>query len=196
MDRPDIAHSIRRANQDIAKPKVRTEARLKRFAHHLLCEPGLIWTFPYQEMSTTLVVRTDANSTGQDNRRSKVFQLCGSMFHAMTSGGAHGIHTKKIFNDFQVEIVLVETDSTSASGICRRRGVGRLRHLDKKELWLQDQVAAKNVELGRVPSEVNEEDLHTFYLERYRVNECGQRWECCLQGFGLENNCLWFRALK
>ena len=32
LDRPDIVYSIRRANQDIAKPKVRTEARFKRVA--------------------------------------------------------------------------------------------------------------------------------------------------------------------
>ena len=34
MVRPDIAYSIRRAYQDIAKPKVRTEARLKRVARY------------------------------------------------------------------------------------------------------------------------------------------------------------------
>ena len=125
-----------------------------------------------------LVVRTDANWTGQDSEDQKCFScvavrfgehvidvVCSkrdvvslsapeSEFCAMTTGGAHGIHTKNIFSDLQVEVtVRLDTDSTSASGICRRRGVGRLRHLHKKELWLQDQVAAKNVELGRVPSE-------------------------------------------
>ena len=50
-------------------------------------------------------------------------------------------------------------------------GVGRLRRLHKKELWLQDQVAAKNVELGRVPSEDNEADLGTKYLERDRIKK-------------------------
>ena len=48
------------------------------------------------------------------------------------------------FSCVVVEVTVpLETDSTSASGICRRRGVGRLRHLHKKELWLQDHVAAK-----------------------------------------------------
>ena len=65
MDRPDTAYCIRRANQDIAKPKVRTEARLKRVARYLLGGPELIWTFPYQEMPTKLVVITDANWTCQ-----------------------------------------------------------------------------------------------------------------------------------
>ena len=66
----------------------------------------------------------------------------------------------------------LETDSTSASGICRRRGVDRLRHLHQKELWCQDQIAATNVELGRVSSEDNEADLGSKYWERNRIKKC------------------------
>ena len=157
MDRPESACSIRRANQHIAIPEVRTEvrteARLKRFARYLLDEPELIWTFPYQEMPTKLVVRTDANWFGQDSEDQKCFScvvvrfgkhvidvVCSkqdvvslsapeSEFYAMTTGGAQGIHTKNIFSDLQVEVIVqLECDSTRASGSCRRRGVCRLRH--------------------------------------------------------------------
>ena len=92
----------------------------------------------------------------------------------MSSGGAHGIHTKKIHHDLHVE--------TSAYGICQRRGVGRLRHAHKKELWLQDQVAAKNVKLGRVPSEDNEADLGTKYLERDRIKKCVTKMGMLFEG--------------
>ena len=78
-----------------------------------------------------------------------------SEIYMMSSGGAHCIHTNNIRSDLQIDVsVRLETDSTSTSGICRRRGVGRLRRLHKKEPWLQDQVAAKNVELGRVSRSV------------------------------------------
>ena len=209
MDRPDIANSIRRANQDIAKPKVRTEARLKRVARYLLGELELIWAFPYHEMPTKLVVRTDANWTGQNSEDQKCFScvvvrfgkhvidvVCSkqdvvslsapeSEFYALATGGAHGIHTKNIFSDLQVEVtVRLETDSTSASRICRRRGVGRLRHLHKKEPRQQDQVAAKNVELGRVPSEDNEAYLGTKYLERDRIKKCVTKMEMLFAGLG------------
>ena len=90
-----------------------------------------------------------------------------SEFYAMSSGGARGIQAKNIFSDLQIEVsVRLETDSTSAYGAFVDTVVlGRLRHLHKKELWLQDQVAAKNIEVGRVPSEDNEADLGTKYLE-------------------------------
>ena len=73
MDRSDVAYSIRRANQDIAKPKVQTEVRLKRVAGYRLGESEPSWTFPYQEVPTKSVVRTDANWSGPHSE----FQLCG-----------------------------------------------------------------------------------------------------------------------
>ena len=96
---------------------------------------------------------------------------------------ARGIHTEHIFTDLQVDVIVrLESDSTSASGICRRRGVGRLRRIHKNELWLQDQVAAKNVELGRVPSEDNEADLGTRYLETNRIKKCVAKMEMLFAG--------------
>ena len=117
-------------------------------------------------MPSKLVVRTDGIWTGQDSEDQKCFScvvvrfgdhvfdvVCAkqdvaalsapeSEFYALTTGGARGIHTKNTFSDLHVELIVrLETDSTSASGICRRRDVGRLRHLHMKE----DQVAAKNV---------------------------------------------------
>ena len=90
----------------------------------------------------------------------------------------------------------IETDSTSATGICRRRGVGRLRHLHRKELWLQDQVAEKITGHGRVPSEDNEADLGTKYFEKDKIEKCVAKISMvCSQGHGLENRCLWFQAL-
>ena len=52
-----------------------------------------------------------------------------------------------------------------------------MRHLHKKELCLQYQVAATNVELGRVPSEDNEADLGTKYLDRDRIKKCVTKME-------------------
>ena len=57
----------------LQKPKVRTEARLKRVARYLLGELELICTFPYQEKPTKLFVRTGANLTGQDSENQKCF---------------------------------------------------------------------------------------------------------------------------
>ena len=121
-----------------------------------------------------------------------------SEFYALTTGGAHGLHAKNIFSDLLLDLILrLDTVSTSASGICRGGGVGRLRHLHKKQLWLQDEIAAKKIELGRVSSEDAEPDLVTKILGRDIVSRnVRQRWGCCPQGLGPVSSCLRSRSLR
>ena len=47
--------------------------------------------------------------------------------------------------------VLLFTDSSGARGIIQRQGVGRLRHLSCRILWLQALVQSGAVKLGTVP---------------------------------------------
>ena len=108
------------------------------------------------------------NSTGQDSEDRNFFSCVVVRFgkHAIDVGCSKQdvvswVH-QNIFSDLQVEVIVrLEINSTCARGISRLRGVGRLRHLHKKDPWLQDQVAAKNVQQGRVPSGDDESDAGT-----------------------------------
>ena len=154
-DLPRDAFSIRRANQDIAN-----------------------WTgqdSEDQKCFSCVVVRVGEHVIDVVCSKQDVVSLSAPEFefYAMSSGGAHGIHTKNIFSDLKVEVIVrLETDSTGEYGICRRRGVGRLRHLHTKEL----------VELGRVPSEDNEADLGTKHLERDRMKKCATKMGMLIAG--------------
>ena len=58
------------------------------------------------------------------------------------------------------------TDSSAAIGICRRTGIGRVRHLAVGQLWVQDLIRDKSVSLYKVRGEVNPADLMTKSLAR------------------------------
>ena len=60
----------------------------------------------------------------------------------------------------------VHSDSSAAIGICRRRGLGRVRHLAVADLWLQDRLGTKDFELCKVLGSHNVADLLTKYLDR------------------------------
>eukprot|EP00969_Alexandrium_andersonii_P338520 14960541-Alexandrium_andersonii.AAC.1 len=45
--------------------------------------------------------------------------------------------------------------SSAAIGICRRAGVGRVRHLAVAQLWVQERVRAGDFELLKWPGERN-----------------------------------------
>ena len=56
------------------------------------------------------------------------------------------------------------TDSRATMGICGRRGLGKLRHIDTQCLWIQQKVRRKGIELRKILGEMNPADLFTKHL--------------------------------
>ena len=57
----------------------------------------------------------------------------------------------------------IVTDSNSAKGICQRQGAGKVKHLEARQLWLQERVLQKALRIDKVPREVNSSDSLTHY---------------------------------
>ena len=55
----------------------------------------------------------------------------------------------------------LQMDSAAARGICRREGVGKVKSLEVRTLWLQQVVKAKTLTLKTVKSQDNCADLGT-----------------------------------
>ena len=66
--------------------------------------------------------------------------------------------------------IQVYVDSAAAIGICRRSGIGRVRHLAVGQLWVQARIRAGEVALFKVPGGVNPADLLTKHLIRELVD--------------------------
>ena len=62
--------------------------------------------------------------------------------------------------------IVIRTDATAAIGICRRRGLRKIRHLAAADLWVQDRLRSKDFDLVRNPSEENPSDVLTKYVAR------------------------------
>ena len=71
--------------------------------------------------------------------------------------------------------LVVEGDSSAAMGICSRLGVGKIRHMDVKYLWLQQKVADKVVHTKKIGTDGNVADLMTKALEPTRHHELMSR---------------------
>ena len=55
--------------------------------------------------------------------------------------------------------VRVSTDASAAKGIASRRGLGKIRHVEIHQLWVQDKVASGEIEVRKVNGK---ETSHTF----------------------------------
>ena len=61
------------------------------------------------------------------------------------------------------------TDSSSARQLASRQGVGKVRHLSGKILWVQEKVNEGTVNLRQVPTVWNVADIGTKCLNQQRM---------------------------
>ena len=64
--------------------------------------------------------------------------------------------------------VAVSTDSSAAKGIANRRGLGKVRHIELSELWVQDQIARGRITVYKIDGSENSSDSLTKH-------SCGER---------------------
>ena len=60
----------------------------------------------------------------------------------------------------------VKTDSGACIGMVHRRGVGRMKHLEVRQLWVQDKVAEGRLVVQKVPRAANPRDLLAHHWTR------------------------------
>ena len=78
-------------------------------------------------------------------------------------------------------IIKLGTDSSAAKSFVCRRGLGRMKHLQIRDLWLQKEVADGRLVVFKTPGETNPADLMTKVLAigvvRDRLEAMGLRME-------------------
>ena len=81
-------------------------------------------------------------------------------------GASQALGLQSLAKDLGISLQLnVLTDATAAIGICRRRGLGRIRHLAVADLWVQDRVRSGDFRLLKVKGADNPADGLTKHCE-------------------------------
>ena len=66
-------------------------------------------------------------------------------------GCAEGLATQSFCRDLGLEIeLMIWSDSAACDGICNRTGLGSIKHMDARLLWLQDAVGRERARVGKV----------------------------------------------
>ena len=65
---------------------------------------------------------------------------------------------------------ILYADSTAALGIAKRKGAGKLRHINSNTLWVQEVQDREGVTYRKVLGTENPADLMTKYLSRDVIN--------------------------
>ena len=93
-------------------------------------------------------------------------------YYGMVKGAGNAIGIVGVFQDMGIqETVTLYTDSSAAKGISSRRGLGKVRHIELNQLWLQDQVARGKVDVRKIRGEDNISDSLTKHSNPERIKQ-------------------------
>ena len=67
--------------------------------------------------------------------------------------------------------IAIKSDASAAIGISNRIGVGKIRHIEVTQLWVQNKVASKEIVIAKVPTEENLADALTKAVDAHVINK-------------------------
>ena len=102
--------------------------------------------------------------------------------YAANLGGIQALGMKSFLRDVGVKMdVKVWIDAKAALGIIGRQGLGKVRHIEVQDLWLQEKVKGKIITVEKVAGKENIADLMTKPLSAdeigVHVSNMGCRFE-------------------
>jgi len=192
-DMGEIQHGVRELTCDLREPTTASIARLKRVTRYLLgtVDEG-IW-FGFGGDFSKLRVSTDTDWAGCKITRKScacIVARCGgctlfvgtsgqaihaqssgeSEFYGTTSGASAALLLRHVLQFFEIETAVeLLSDSSAARAVLNRSGVGRIRHLEVKTLWVQEAVKAGKLAVKVVKGVDNVADIGTKVLARKRI---------------------------
>ena len=99
-------------------------------------------------------------------------------YYGAVRGGSQALGLTAMLKDMGVDAAIdvavkpgIELciDASAAVGIASRRGLGKQRHIELNELWLQDQVARGRMAIRKVDGRVNFSDSLTKFCTAERI---------------------------
>eukprot|EP00971_Amphidinium_carterae_P297297 5906229-Amphidinium_carterae.1 len=198
--RPDIMYALKRCGRQLAQPRVFNMQNLQRIAKYLESTKDMYLKLEARdEAKHELDIYSDTDWAGcQESRRSTSCCLvtwCGCLVHCQSktqvvralssleaefygmcsAAAAEGLYVKQLLLDVGFDVKLrLHTDASSALAISERQGVGRLRHVQAKYLWLQDQVMEGRITVCKIAGVMNPADIGTKYLAQRELYKCGK----------------------
>ena len=96
-------------------------------------------------------------------------------YYALIEGSVRGMGLQSMMREMGLAKGLVlRTDSSAAKSYLSQRGLGRMRHIDVKDLWLQEAVCRGRIRMEKVSGKENPADIFTKFLNAQELTE-----RCC-----------------
>ena len=93
-------------------------------------------------------------------------------YYGLVRGVSQALGAKAMLKDLGVEVgIQAFVDASAAVGIACRRGLGKVRHIELEQFWLQSQVARGRVRVYKVSGDDNLADSLTKHSTLQRIEQ-------------------------
>ena len=98
---------------------------------------------------------------------------CGEAeYYGIVKGSSVGLGARSVLRDLgSTARICVMTDSSAAKGMASRKGLGKVRHVEVNQLWVQQKVGSGEIELKKVEGTSNLADALTKYVEQVGISK-------------------------
>jgi hypothetical protein len=189
-DRPDIQYATKETARGMASPTEGDWSKLKRLARYLKTVPRMKQWFKWQERPADLVCFTDSDWAGCKRTRKSTSgggirwgshllkswsrtqtPLATSSgeaeLYAAVKGEAELLGMQSLAVDLGVRPgARLKVDAKATIGMVHRLGLGKLRHVEVGNLWIQNAVKEKRIQVDKVLGSENIADVMTKHLDR------------------------------
>jgi hypothetical protein len=185
QDDPSIAEAVKSLARRMSTPNEADMQCLKRLGRYFLKYPMTAHEFPVQNMFEQIRAYVDTDHAGcaltrrsttglammlgrhcvkhSSNIQSTIGLSSGeSEWYGLVKGSAAGLGLQSLLHDWGVQLSLeVLSDSSAARGFSARQGLGRMRHVQTRYLWVQERVREGHLRVLPVRGKNNPADLFT-----------------------------------
>ena len=195
-DCPNVQFPAKEVCRDMAKPTVASYEKVKKLARYLAGFEEVRFEYVWQDEDDIkeMNVYTDSDWAGcRSSRKSTsggaivlgkhclktwsstqstvAMSSAEAEYYAMVEGATRGLGLQTMLQEMGVHagVLVASTDSSSAKSFASKRGLGKIRHMEVKELWLQEAVCRGRVKLKKIEGEKNPADLFTKYLSSVEI---------------------------
>ena len=195
QDRTDIQYAVKELSRSMSKPTEGDWGALKRLGRYLVGKTRMIVLFKYQEEVKKIYVWADTDYAGcRKTRKSTsggllmigehmvkswsttqaVIALSSgeTEYYGIVKGSSVGLGARSVLKDLGNTVrVCVMTDSSAAKGMASRQGLGKVRHVEVNQLWVQQKVGSGEIELKKVEGANNMADALTKHVEQDSISK-------------------------
>jgi len=195
QDRYDIQFGAKELCRDMAHPTTLSMSKMKRGARYLLGAPVLEIEFVEQYPPSGLRVYVDSDWAGclstrkstsggvamhgshciktwASTQKTRATSSAEAEFYAIIEGASRGIGLQSLAMDLGSRIeISIYSDASAGRSLAFRKGLGKVRHIETKYLWVQDLVKDGRLKLLKVKGTENPADIGTKHLSIAEVEK-------------------------